>query len=247
MSEVWGLHTFPSNLCRKLSCGPLQVWLHRKGDEWSICHAYTTGDSVFEFEASAPPKSTDWSRWLVPACEAVAIIPQLPDLPVIVRPDKPLFVSPGATVQFWVRLPIWVRFQFGKNTYHELPALRLSQSWFGDPTEGMACYSLRTTARRDLGSIPAVPYRALCGIEIQNRADEPLDFQRLCLSTRQLAVFPGKTHLETNPVRTTHHGDSERTFIEILEHKPITPPLAEAREPQTRFSHHMNVFRRFQW
>ena len=66
--------------------------------------------------------------------------PAMPDMQVVVKPDSPFRLSPGARVKIYTRIPIWITvhtsIKIRTITLMEVPAVELSRTWIGDLTHG---------------------------------------------------------------------------------------------------------------
>ncbi|MFT5394812.1 MAG: hypothetical protein ACI8PT_005024, partial [Gammaproteobacteria bacterium] len=226
--SFWSQHSFSENQCASFEIGPLRFWLHRTRDEWRVAQEYGEKPNACVHTLDADvPGSADWQRWIAVTDRRVRLVPAMPDRPVIVRPEARFAISPGASGTFYVRIPVWVRLVVGdKDTLlSELPTILLSNSWFGAPDDGDFCYSLRTTAQRDLDAYDPQPFRARCAVHVANRsATDELNIQRLCLRARSLSVYEHKGMLKTNDIKVDYHGEDQLPDVEHL----AGPPAADA-------------------
>ena len=58
---------------------------------------------------------------------------------MVVRPEMPFTILPGDRVQFFVRIPLWVRLVaagHGESVWCDVPTRILSKTWFGAPEAG---------------------------------------------------------------------------------------------------------------
>ncbi len=131
-------------------------------------------------------------------------VPVMPDRAVIVRPEAPIHLPPGRAALFYVSIPLWVRLTAGADralTLCDDPCVTLSSIWYGEPTAGQLCYSLRTRARRDdAGDAANQPHRAVCKVTMRNEAAKSIEFVRLCLPAQQLNTYMAPDHLWTDDV-----------------------------------------------
>ena len=242
--DLWQPRTVTQDETLYWQAGPLKLWLRRTADEWMVAADRDPEDEDTVGIASREPASDglEWKRWAAVgnSCE-VRMVPSMPDRPVIVRPETPLKFPPKAEALFFARVPLWVRITVCADeplTLCEEPTVVLSNSWFGDPTHGELCYSMRTSARRTLEGVPPRPHRAVCPILIKNRSDEELEFERICLRVGHLNVYGSPAGLCTNRVLVTFRGEDRPSMIDVekqpptIEGVPEDPELmSEAREP----------------
>jgi len=142
-----------------------------------------------------PPANSDWIR--VGAWKDLAEMdmqPRFPDRPVLVRPEFPYTLLPGERVQFYVMVPVWVCIgRKGEPPVLEQPVLNLSKTWFGSPTSGEFCYSIRTSAHREGETLEAGSWQAICPVRIRNQSKETVSFERLCLRVKYLSLYQHAT------------------------------------------------------
>jgi hypothetical protein len=170
--------------------------------------------------------------------EVLQLAPSLQDRAVVVSSDITLKILPGSNALFFVGIPVWVRVHIGarKDTeLAEIPTRILSNTWFGDPTTGELCYSLKSRAGRDIGHIPASPHKAICPVRLVNSSAGKLDFQKLNIHVEHLRVFAGKTRLWTNEVSIRFFGEDQPGQVDFPSkvpqfEKPLTL-LTEERVP----------------
>ena len=225
--------------------GPLVIRVRRMDDEWhAVCDRDEESEKATEpptwQPVDAPDEGVEIKRWLVGDPLPLAIVPAMPDRPVVVRPAAPLILMPGASGSFFVSIPVWVRFGIEADgslrQLHEFPTVVLSNTWYGTPFDGILAYALRTLAHRALENLLPRRHRAICAIEIVNRWAEPVLLERLCIHAENLAIYAGTTRLWTTAVRCILKNPAEPSVIEFADAPPdgrgagglITP----ARSPQ---------------
>ena len=114
------------------------------------------------------------------------------DRSVIARPRTTLSVPPGERARVFVSSPLWVAIiaGSGRTVLRELPAKRLSETWFGGTTlEGELAYALKTSARTQRSEMATAPYRLLTPVVIENRAGDTLLVERLNLPVPFLTIY----------------------------------------------------------
>lgn len=240
--------------------GPLKLWVQRTADEWMVAVDREPEDEngLQVAEAVAKPEELEWNRWAALGdSQLVRLLPVTPDRPVVVRPESPVKFPPQAEALFYARIPLWVRVVVGTEgevVLCEEPSLILSNSWFGDPMRGELCYSMRTSARRSLAGLPARPHRAVCPILISNRAQDQLDFERICLRVNHLNIYGSDSGLWTSEAKVTFRGEDQESRIDLEDQPPRTPDspaalalLTKARDParQSVFSRSFMSLKRF--
>ena len=227
---------------RHWQIGTLSLWVRRsENSEWLVANRQVPGaDEVLEEAAvlDEEPDGLKWQRYAVPESEpTLSLMPQMPDRPLIVRPETPLTIATGGEGVFYALLPCWIDLAVGEGTkIVTIPSVRLSGSWFGEPVSGELCYAMRTNARRGVEDLPPRPHRAVCTLRIANRDAKPLEVQRVCLHVGPLAIYRGTAHLWTSEVTLTNTAGNEPTEPHYGTATPAADPHAEllspAREPR---------------
>ncbi len=185
----------------RFKLGPLRFWLERRAREWRIT-TEETGDILardLSFECPAqdteipsPTRGVELRRFVSEATGGgFSLEPRLADRSVVVRPEEPLFLVPGAKAEVFVSSGLWMvlRLEDGTELF-ERPIVRPSDTWFGpSPLEGELCYASRTSARLDLAEIPQRHHRAVTRILVENRSTTPRRIVRVLLPAPELALY----------------------------------------------------------
>lgn len=243
--DVWKPFEIEPDQCFVTQIGPLKIWLRTKGDEIHIAvRRESDPDSVFLLNApgsirGADVEGLDWSRWVCGRDRhTVGLVPKTPCRPVVVRPEVPVNLPPKQKAVFFVRVPCWVAVTVGDPDpilLCEEPSIVLSNTWFGDPTSGDLCYSMRTRARRHNVDTQVEPHRLVCPVTISNIANKGVDITRFCVHVEHLNVFFGQTRLWTNGVSITFKGENEVSQVAYSqaapEYEPAGEMLSKARKP----------------
>ena len=122
----------------------------------------------------------------------VYLVPMLADRMVVVRPEIPFNILGGQKVTIFVRTPIWVSVETGKDKIKlsEAPVERMSDTWFGPSTvEGQLCYAAKTHGVMDISEIVKVRHRAITVINIENEGKEVMYVERLNVPVKNLAIY----------------------------------------------------------
>jgi hypothetical protein len=241
--QLWEAYTLQAGQTLDACIGSLHLWIHRREKEWYIAHETETGDaergSVTIYDETFPDR--DWTRWILDdRIERIQLKPRLPDRPLIVRPEMPMCLMPKQSVQLFIGIPIWLAITFGAKQEQsiEIPSSTLSNSWFGQFTEGELCYAVRTRAR--LGQHDLLPNtsRAVFPLEVRNTSAEQLNFERLCIRPQYLNIFEGTTRLWTSKGRVSYRGEDNWSRIVYSSNAPgfdeAERLLGKAREAMQR-------------
>jgi len=196
---------------------------HEPG-EWLITrdsrptHEIETQPWGFEGTHEAP--TTGQIERFVAGADAdrIALRPQLADRSVVAKPRVPLHVLPGEQTRIYVASPVWVEVIVGARgrTIIEIPAIQMSDTWFGSSTrDGEVAYSLRTFARSRLSEVPKRSFRAVTPVVLRNESDEQLELDRMNLPIPYLSVFASqKGELWTERITLTRREDREMAALE---------------------------------
>lgn len=240
--SLWDPVVFTLGECRLWEIGPVRFWIRRTPLEWRLSYEYQD-ELEDRFKVAAPcsvPDNRTWERWAVREDHLrLELEPVLPDRPVIVRPDSLLQVPPGERVHFFAGLPFWIRIgEKGKLILRELPTRILSNSWFGDTTQGEACYASVTSARRTLDEMHHKAFRAVSAIEVRNDFREPLALQRICVRGAYLNLYQGEHYFWTTEHRIVYLGPIEPSRLVLGRGGPAsdqaTQRIGNARETLRR-------------
>ena len=163
------------------------------------------------------------------------------DRPFVVRPATPLSVGPDERVTLFVSTPTWIvlsvervvragagtRRQDGGSPQPqkltEFPLERPSDTWFGPNTlTGELCYATRTAGYLRLDDVPRHSHLALTPVTIENKAQDPLQFERVRVPLPQLAVYADTTGaLWTNAVRLTRETSGDLASAQVESGVPL--------------------------
>ena len=205
--------------------GPVSLYIKTEGPVIEAAFEYGGTDAEPSWEESdrGPSEETTWNRFITADGSDRHIIPVLPDLPLVIEPEKPVTMLPGTNAQFFLRLPLYASItaggrNTGPQTLMEIPGLRMSKTWFGSTLEGDLCYSLKCTFFTDKPE--PVPLSAATRMNLVNDSKEPLRIEKLCLHAEYLELFIDGDEVWTNSVEVRYQGDGQESSISIGEGAP---------------------------
>ncbi len=243
-ASFWEIKTLEPEASACWRLGPLSLWARRRNNEWGIfAERGGSKELVQEFAGGTPPREdAAWKRWAFKQEEsAVGLVPTSPDRSVVARPETPLRIPPDNDVLLFVSVPLWLRvFVGGERRVFlvEEPTRVLSNTWFGEPTEGELCYALKTGASRSLAGVKAGTYRFVCPLLIKNHSAEELNFQKVCLPVPHVQLYRGKTRIWSNRISLSYLGKSQFSAVvfdgEPPEYEEIREKLGEPRIRERR-------------
>lgn len=195
----WGDFTLSEGQAGRWRVGPSTVWVERLANEWRLHHLQAD-----ELEPDAAPEGGLATSLEIPAGasvsrfvfartgSAIEVRPGLADRPLVVHPEKPVYVMSGEEVTLYLSTPLWLRFLAGEpeKLLIELPSHRPSDTWFGPSTvEGELCYANRTAARVRLEDLAQLSHRAVTPLRLSNRGANHLLVERVKLPIGFLALY----------------------------------------------------------
>jgi len=240
MEKVWGIHNFEDGILNYFSAGDMDFWIKIESGEIWLTHLYSSGsDST---SGKNPPDEAVWTRWaLKHDVNELKFVPSFPDYPLVIKPEYSMVVLPEARIQIFTRIASWVRIETAEKRPQlvtELPTAVYSKTWFGTPFQGELSYATTTKARRVLPAHTYKNHLINCGIQIQNKSDENLDFNKFCFRAEHLDIFEHAGTLWGNDTTIVYQGEEQLSDIKIDERMPDVAragkKVATARKPENR-------------
>lgn len=235
--EVWQETVLPEGMIAHWSCGSSHLRVLKRGHDWLVGADPTVPDHELgvsiRFEEDTGGSCSGCQRWAFDRpVWRFRVRPLPPDRPVVVRPMDPLHLPTGATVVFYVSIPLRMEVLVVEGEGRETAlgaylAHPVSSIWYGDPMSGVLGYSLKSRALRELDGSPTVPHRAVCPVRIRNSCDKALAIDKFCLHVSYLGVFLDRHRLWTHPVLLEHQGPDKPIRLEYSKQAP-----AEAESPR---------------
>lgn len=223
--------------------GPLTILFRRtaSGADYAVCRK----NIEQECTDGASPDFV-WRRYLGdPRAGSLQLSLVLPDLPVVITPDSPVYVAPGVEVELFAQIPGFLALSLlpsdetqASPPLEEIPTVELGRTWLGSAAEGRLCYFLASS----LGEAAPGPStevwdgRIVCPLRIRNSAGEAVQVQKLVVLSRQLSVLqePDGT-LTTNATLNVLQRDGETSFAvgrERLKDKAGRRVITRPRNPE---------------
>lgn len=170
--------------------GPLTVFLKKVLNEIWIGSAR---DDKNDGDPLPLPDKPDWNRMALPEeFSTFSLMPVFPDRPVVADSEFHYRILKNSGARIYTRIPAFVRIVPADKpdlVLAEIPTVILSETWFGIVTEGELSYALSTTVRRKLVQEMYEPHMVICPVQIENKSDEDLRFEKLCLRVERLSVY----------------------------------------------------------
>lgn len=221
-SSHWGILPFFNQKEIRLEWESLRIRLLKRDSDLLLVEQRGNDDTQ-AFDAE--PESGFRRYAFEHPVESIRVQPRTPNRPLVVQPLHPLRLAPKARVDFYVSIPIDIQISTGEKkasqTLERLPAEILSDTWFGDPTDGVLCYALKSRARRECPSINAeTTARAICKIQIHNKSSVLLHCTKFCLRLDRCHLWQSGSSLWTSPVQISYNGLEQLSAIDYSEKPP---------------------------
>ncbi|NOZ57378.1 MAG: DUF432 domain-containing protein [Calditrichaeota bacterium] len=182
------------------------------------------------YDEDVQPPEDSWVRlWLDDA--QVSLVPALPDLPVVVRPEQPFRLPPGHAVELTVALPLWVQMRTDDSSpaLLDLATVSLSKSWFGSFTDGVLAYWVHSDLQHGDAPPNALPHQAVLWFRVSNTAREILEVDHFTIPAPNLSLYSDGQRFWLEPLTLTYRGSRLHTQIQ----RRKRPPRVAGRVTET--------------
>ncbi|MFO8030450.1 MAG: hypothetical protein R6U28_11370 [Cyclonatronaceae bacterium] len=214
--EYWPVISLKDGDVRGHRIGPLTIHLKKLLNEIWVT---SSRDDRFSNDPQELPEKPQWTRMALPGeFSDYRITPVLPDKPVVIDTEHAYRFVNRTRTRIYSRVPTFARITASDRDdliIAEIPTVELSETWFGIFTEGELAYALSTTARRVLTDDLMEPHLVVCPIDIWNKSDEELKFEKICLRVERLSVYAAGKALWADPTLITYHGRDTETGMEM--------------------------------
>jgi hypothetical protein len=245
LKQFWTVRRIGEDRVTLARLGPMRLWLARAEREWGFAFHYGEEDHLMEL-AQVPedvvPDDLEWVNMLFrEAPREYRFDATVPDRPVVIRPMHPVTIAPGDCGEFYACLPLFVKITLMRGkTEQELGTVSsqmLSSSWFGDFRNGLLCYTGPVAASLELEGLSPDPNHILCSVMVENRSEETIYLEKLCLRPDNIGLFCGDTHLWGTAIRIQHEDGYASTTVRYAREAPrMEDGLVELAKPKKRSS-----------
>ncbi len=247
MERIWKEHHFKDGDKGLFSVGPLSLKIESHAHDWVLSWKHSSNPLEESLSVELPCQceldiDDNYERFGGQHRERVLkFSPLLPDLPVVIRPEKTFYVLPKEEVILFVSVPMWLKVSLANSgtLLKEIPSYRPPDTWFGvSPNEGEICYAIRTKARLELSDMPLRPYRAIAAIKVVNKAKDKLFLERIKVPLPNLKLFESESGIYLTETVVIER-EKDGTFVDVKTargfHKDFgsTKKIAEPRIPPT--------------
>ncbi|MBN1118408.1 MAG: DUF432 domain-containing protein [Bacteroidales bacterium] len=196
----------------------------------------------FEHEVLKHEKTPDtlvWKNYIADKTTSLNILPALPDKPLVIKTHEELYILPGRNTTIYVRIPLSLNFYAGAETEDNLitsePSIMLSNTWFGDPDNGVPAYSLNSSVLYKTDDLQIRSFEIICPVKIINDSSQSFKLERLLLDVDHLKIYQGKQGLATNEVKIHFEGENNSSHTQFGRLAPgfISEPKLLIKERNT--------------
>jgi hypothetical protein len=249
MRQFWSPRRMGEDRVTMVRLGPLRLWLARAEREWGFAFEHGEGadlSDITQVPEDVVPTGLDWTKVLFEKSpREYQVKPTVPDRPVVVKPTFPVLIPDGEYGTFYSLLPCFLKITLSvgktETTLATIPSRMLSDTWFGSAVDGELCYSLPFTAERDPDDLEPLPHHIICPIEVHNRSEEDLKFEKLCFRPRFIGIYCGDSRLWSSRVSIQHEGSYRGTTVRYHTTPPEGDPnLVQISKPESREEHRLS-------
>jgi hypothetical protein len=202
---------------RHLVIGTTGFRLRHEGDFWSV---HVHGPAIASANVSC-----DRQTVLAPETSRLVLRPATPDLPVVLRPERPIAFLPGTRREYDILLPPWCVLAVdhsGKNgntsrVLLDVPSRPLKRTWFGNQENGELAWSVHFAP--DSRDSPG-QQQLIVPLTIENSSHTVLWFERLLVRVVHLDVYRCGERLVTNGVTVNFKGTEQFSQITFAPSPP---------------------------
>lgn len=232
--SIWREYTISKNGLFYSNIGELKMWCRFMQEEVHIAHEYTPDKSIPP-APQPPPENIFWSRWpMQDANRTIQLTPLMPDRAVVIQPDSSFRILKYGQVKVCARVPVWVQISIiSTDVFHlmEIPSMVLSNTWFGSFLEGELCYWMSSGLGQRFECDTRRPHMAICPILLDNKSDEELLIDKICLHVDNLSLYIDNKQLWSDETHIRYKGSDQESQIGVTGTAPAEAPSAELIKP----------------
>lgn len=199
----WGAVSLDPGAEQELSVGDVDIMIRRTPEDWRIM-----------VEGLPANDSGIGDRWVIIRSRKetdLHILPATPDLPVVLKPEEPIALTPRACAQYEVVLPLWIKVFSRRKASDsaagdpllDVPTQIIRRTWFGTNEAGEVAYGWKFSGSR---RYPHVPGSFSVPLLIRNDSDSILWFERMLLRVVHLDLFQVEGRIVSDDVTVAFRG-----------------------------------------
>jgi len=181
-------------------------------------------DSITFSEEKTEATEIEWKSTIGDKSNLLQLLPALPDMPLVIKPAKAFSILPGKSALLYLPIPLWLQFYAdNKKKEHlifECSAEKLSQTWFGEPSNGQLAYSWSIDLSKTLTLPDQLERFVICPVRVNNESGSILDLQRLLLQCEYLKIYAKDQTLFTNEIKIGFRGENDASEVQYINRAP---------------------------
>ena len=210
--SFWKKYEFKANQTLSFKAGYTEVLVKRTSNSWlirNIVHDQATESLVTE-EIEELGNDSEVFHFQTGKSNQLILLPAFPTKAVVFGNNKKIKIRAGESANLFFRIPLTMQFYFqevkDENRIFEMPLQRLSDTWFGDADNGEPAFSIGNNYYTDLSEINALPWEAICPVDIINNTTGIFELQRLILRVEDFSIYLKNKQLFSNHVEIEFRG-----------------------------------------
>ncbi len=220
-----------------IPCGSFVLGVKREKEGWFI----KVFDNVSDAETVDKEEISEGEYYHSGKSNSLIIAPALQYKPLVFKGNK-MVIAPHQRMTFFVRIPLILQLYFSKvqeeNLLKEIPSERLSDTWFGEPDNGVAAFSLGNEYQLNFDDVKTTEIDAICPVNIFNNWEQQLEIQRLIIKADNMSLFSNMHKTITSVVKLEYKGQDTISSVSYgtskLYHGENPVILAKARNDDTK-------------
>jgi hypothetical protein len=218
--SIWHDYNIEKNGLFYSNIGELKMWCRFMQEEVQIAYEHSSGD-LEPATPQPPPENISWSRWpFKNEHRTIQLTPLPPDRAVVIKPESSFRILKHKQVKVCARVPVWIQISvISRKGFHltltEIPSMVLSNTWFGSFLEGELCYAISSGLRQRFESDTHRQHMIMCPILLDNKSDEELLIDKICLHVDNLSLYIDNRQLWSDETRIVYKGSEEVSQVSV--------------------------------
>jgi len=172
---------------------------------------------------------------------SLIITPALQNKPLVFKGNK-MLIAPHQRLTFFVRIPLVLQIYFSKiqneNLLKEIPSSILSDTWFGEPDNGVAAFALGSEYQLSFSETEVTDVEAICPVTVYNNWEQQLEIQRLIIKADNLTLYRNGSKIVSSVVKLEYKGQDTISSVSFgtskQYHGETLETMAKARTDDTK-------------
>jgi len=183
----------------------LALWIRKYGDECfinSIVSEKNPGKKIIAQKTNSPADGLSRRILVNESWDKISLSPLMPDRPVVVEPEYAIQIPPGCRIDLFICVPLClsVKIETKKRQIDiaELQTRPLSNTWYGDHSSGILCYSHKTSLFRSIDETSCGDFEIICPVTVSNLSDKSLHLKKVLVDVPFLNIYRQKNYFITD-------------------------------------------------